>query len=264
MSTGRVWSNLSEPTNSTLLSSISEAKKFIWAYILPAICVFGILTNTLNITVFAKRQQLKNKIYKYFLAHSTIDLIYMLTSLSYFLIKYSLGDLLGSTYFTQMWELISYFFLTTALAMNLVIIELFISIKRLLIVHNITTPSPIRFGSVMMVCSLTAFISTVPILMAFKINPVDDHLPTQSSFKVYRLSFEKIERNKALKIVLALPGFFRGLIFPFVLLILNLQLWSRFRKQFKRKQRLQGAGKSRSYDSDLEKMVKCFRDLCIL
>ena len=114
----------------------------VWHYILPLICFIGVLTNIVNIVVYSNQSQLKNSIYRYMLLHSICALFHVFISFLYFFNK---NDILGMgyfkkrSYFYKFFEMYFFISITTLLSLFLILVELTISLKRMLIVLNTTT-----------------------------------------------------------------------------------------------------------------------------
>ena len=95
-----------------------------WGYLLlPAICIFGFLNNLINIIVFLN-SKMKDISFKYLLAISISDLLYLF-SLSYLFISQCVDCPLHNTYFTHLYDFILFHYFAPSLAIFCIFTELF-------------------------------------------------------------------------------------------------------------------------------------------
>ena len=100
-----------------------------WGYLLlPAICIFGFLNNLINIIVFLN-SKMKDISFKYLLAISISDLLYLLL-LSYSFIVQCNDCPLHNTYFTQFYDFIIFHYIATCLAIFSILTEIILSLIR--------------------------------------------------------------------------------------------------------------------------------------
>jgi hypothetical protein len=117
--------NLTPPNNSSYQLDWSD-------YLYIFACLLGLFTLSINIKIFLN-SQLTDHIYKYVLAESFVDLFYLglLSAAPLFYI-----DSIKSAYLTQLYILVIFNYLTSCMAINNILIQLFISIQRLSIILN--------------------------------------------------------------------------------------------------------------------------------
>ena len=69
---------------------IQTAKAFVWAWVLPVICLFGLGANAINIRVFsARRSSSKNRLHTYLRIDSIVEFVYLLIVLIHFAFRHS-------------------------------------------------------------------------------------------------------------------------------------------------------------------------------
>ena len=145
-----------------------------WYYVAySAICTFGVLTNMMNILVFMS-PKLKDRVFKYMLISCVSELFYLLISGLASLTQ--CGELCTSNYYSivgQIFTLYIFYFLAGSLAIFTVLLEIFLSFQRYMILRNkpflVNTP---LFGVVSALLSISLLIN-VPTLTNFEIVSLD-------------------------------------------------------------------------------------------
>lgn len=228
--------------NETEISKQVElAKSFVSKYIIPCICLFGMLTNSINLIMFSNKKSFKNKLYRYLQAHSAIDFVYLTISFLFFIFKLEVFSRFNKSYSFKALEMIVFFYATSSLAITMILIEIIVAFKRVFITLNYTffTRYEFKMKTVLFSCLSFSFLFSLSILLSFKIRPIDSNTNyfNNSISNEFKLSYENIERFKALRIGLCVYGIFRGIFAPFVLFILNIILIQKYRNLIKRKAR---------------------------
>ena len=220
----------------TVNEDILVVKDFIWKYILPSVCSVGLITNSANVFIFSQRKKLKNSIYKYFLLHSIIDLIYLTLCLGRFIIKMELISGVVSSYEVQLYEVYIYIFFTSSLALTMVLIQLPIATKRLLIIMNIKPKlACVEFRAITLSFILLSLALYVPVCFNFSIVPSATSDDGETKYVTKRTGINNII---ALWIY-SFTSYFRGFVAPLVLLALNIALVVKFRQMAQKKMTLQ-------------------------
>lgn len=228
------------------LSELYQVKKFVWTFILPSLCTFGLLTNIINVIVFSQKAKLKNIIYRYFQWHSTVDLVYLALCLSRLLINLDEFKTIHCLYWTKIFEAYVYRYITASLAMIMIFIELIIATKRLLMVMNITLTIKIRFRTVLLICAVMGFVLLAPMAVSFRVVDVKSskkmfefetckHYSNKQAFLVAQANVSYFEVLKKFFLSVLV---FRGIIAPISLLIINVGIAVRFRRYFRNKKNL--------------------------
>ena len=221
-------------------SHVLAIRQFVWTYILPSICFIGLFTNATNIIVFAQTKTLKNKIYRYFLSHSIADFIYIALCLARFAIK--LSDKLHYSYWGQIFELIAYRYLTGALPLFMIFLELTIATKRLLMILNINLTIKLKVKTNVFIFGTISLILLLP--LAFSTRIVDQNSCkftyflskcSNHSSSVFALTEENVPYVTFLKRTYSVVFSFRGLVAPLVLLLVNIGIIIKFRQHCRKK-----------------------------
>ena len=223
-------------------SLVVETKSFVWTYILPSICTLGLFTNTLNVVVFSRRKALKNPIYKYFLFHSAAELVYLGACLGYYVVNLDIFQPVHQTWFAKAYEVYCYRYLSSSVAVLLILIELTISIKRLHIITNTTFRFKLEFKVITCGSLLVSMLLLVPYLLTTKIAEQDLHHQRDSNVtadtRTYAIMPDDVKYARVLKGLHSSAMLFRGILAPFLQIILNVKISVNFQKMFKRKKSL--------------------------
>lgn len=229
------------------LKRVLVIKDFLWNYALPLICLFGILTNSINVRMFVKKEQFSHEIYKYLLAHSSIEVIYLSIALLVYLMKSKyLTPSTQYAYAIKVAELVADLYLTCVLALLLVFIEFIISIKRLLMIFNLNLTINMKFYKTLIIYFALSVLLNLPVPLTFKIKEIDTnytcHYPssiytseqqqntTTTKTTRYDIIYDNFEENTLMKATLYFPAAIRAIILPVVLVISNLIIFVDFKK----------------------------------
>ena len=214
------------------LQAVFALKGFIWAYVLPIICLFGIVTNAINIYVFSKqrRKNLRNRMHQYFHLDSIVELVYLIIGLVYFILRTEQFRHLRNSYLTVLYEKFMFYYFSTSLAFFTIFLRVFISIKRLLIALNTGVfIQTIHFyqviGSFMVVSLMIDLPSVIncPIVpKTFIIQNLNFSYSNQRAPVYYEMSYKTIENSLMIKSLNFLAFSVRGLIAPTLLLAISL------------------------------------------
>lgn len=105
-------------------------------YFLPAICLFGMTTSLLNIIVSFSKELQKN-VFKFILVDSIGDFLFLF--IQFFLVIIRCGTLCpwGYSYISKLYEIYIYLFIGYVIIAFRVLVDLSVSLNRLLILSNI-------------------------------------------------------------------------------------------------------------------------------
>lgn len=109
---------------------------FCSTFIIPSICLFGILMSCLNITIFLD-PKLKDTTYKYLLVNSFSNFFYLFNCFFYFVPNCSFYCSFSNTYAAQFYYYLFYNYLKGIAAVLCVLIQLIVSIQRYYLITNI-------------------------------------------------------------------------------------------------------------------------------
>jgi hypothetical protein len=152
-----------------ILSSFDWQSK--WEYLfLPVICIFGFVTNLMNIAVLVN-PKMKDISFKYLLAISISDLLYLLL-LSYSFIVQCTDCILHNTYFTQFYDLIIFHYIAASLAIFCIFTEIFLSLIRYSVLKNNTYLQSFKYYLVLGFLLIMSFIYYLPLLFFKNISPI--------------------------------------------------------------------------------------------
>ena len=220
------------------IAMINQVRRFVWVYVLPSICLLGVITNLLNVFIFSHQLKSKNKIYRYFLVHSILDLVYVLFSLIFFMLKACLAGSYHFHYWAVFYEYLFYLLFTTILAIYMVLIELLISIKRLLLVLNLNMTFKLRFSTILAAFAVFSILNYVPLSTILFIKKSMAPVGSNSTLVKYEICYDQLVKSRSYQIVTVFPNVFRACIAPLLLIAINLVLSKKLGKQFNRKQQL--------------------------
>ena len=222
---------------------IAAIKQFVWANILPPLCLIGAFNNSINVAIFVQRKRLKNSIYKYFLWHSVFDLVYLLICFIRFVLMLETFRDIHFSYWMQLFEAYGYIFSTNSLAMLMILIELIIAIKRLLIIMNTSLVFRLKFRTVIFVCCAIAVSLSAPFTLSIRIvdqkycnfTVEDIECLNLSEQPLYVMTHENVPYQALLKGIYLAASILRGFVAPLALIFINLSIGIKFRQICRRK-----------------------------
>ena len=214
-------------------------KNFVWTRILPSVCLIGIVTNIINIIVFSQRKKLQNSIYRYFQWHSIFDLVYLSLCLVRFILKTEAFGDTKSSLWVQIYDVYVYAYITSSLAISMILIELIIATKRLLIIMNFNLTINIKFRSVIALCVGLSLVSIISLPLSLRVVNQKNCNYTVERIRClnlsadtfgYAITQEKVPHVDLLKGLYAGVFVFRGMMAPLILILLNIAIAIKFRK----------------------------------
>ena len=228
--------------------SILVVKELIWTFVLPSICLIGLVTNSINFFIFSERKQmgLRNRMHQYFQIDSISEFFYLLICLVYYLLKSRVLSAYHFSYFFVIYEKYFFLYLASVLACFMLLLRLYISIRRLLITLNTGAYlQTICLRKIIVVFLITSFFLNFPMISHVVIevkqfSNISEFVSKNQSSVGYELNFKRHIRNKFLKLVSFALFSFRGFVAPFVLLCVNLAIVHNMRKAFNRHKAKQG------------------------
>ena len=200
-------------------------------------CIFGTVTNLINIIVFLN-PKLKNFQFKYLLSSSVCDIFY-LGLLSFQLVVMCNECEISKTYLTQLYAIIVDFYLTSGLALAFILIEIWISLQRYLMLKNkVCFLNRIAWPWIVTILALVSFLLYLPILFRYSIIEQENFNNQTHQYKTtYSLKPTNFAESFGKKIFVGL-GLLRILLNTFVLSAVNLLVLNEFKKNFNKKIRL--------------------------
>jgi hypothetical protein len=202
----------------------------------PIVCLFGVITNSINIAVFVN-PQLKDPTYRYMLCHSLSNFSYL--TILVFSIMSSCGAFCETsrTFSIRVYSLVFSEYFTSSLALFSILIDINLSLQRYLIISNSRIFKIFRFKMVVPVCFAFAVAFYLPILSVYQIVPIISQSTNQTiSFSLVLNSFGRTSFGRFIPIFLTCVRIFLATV---VLGIVNILSANKFYRHFKlRKNRM--------------------------
>ena len=233
--------------NITLVSMNANNSEInlIESCIFISLCSFGIITNSLNIYVFYYLG-IENRTFKYILMVSIADLNYLVI----FLVQCVLV-LRKNTYIEKLFEIIFVNYLTSALAIFVVLIELVNSFERYLILKNNSYFKTISSNLLILISIIISLIIYFPLSISNDIQTKSIKLSNDSNFVYYTLKLNDFGTSNAYDIIVKLIWSVRIFLSAFLLTIINIisavELKKRLNKRGKLKLNMTHLSTSKKY-----------------
>ena len=223
---------------------LQTIKDISWSYVLPGICLFGVMTNIINVIAFSDFSKFKNVIYKYMLIHSIADALYLLFSFVYFFAKFTIE--IEHIILARFIDVIVYFSLTTALAISIILIELAISFQRLLIVTNSSHKIKVDYKKVTLIILMVAFGMQAIYFVSINVKEIFDFSKNSSNeiVRIKLVTFAKVKYTWILNLISKVESIFRGIIAPLLLFTFNFAMLFFYKKQMRRKASMMSVSQS--------------------
>ena len=237
-------SNILNKTEESILLKESLLSE-IASVIIPVICSFGIFTNILNIMVFLS-PKLKDQSFKYLLAISISDLIYLsICSITFYIFCASFCSF-NQTLASKIVNLYLFDYFTSCLAIYSILIEIFLSLQRFFILINKPLSKKFTFKTVLVTLFLISIIYYFPIILLKDIvTSVDRQNSTLSnvsyaSFKPsYSLVNSDIGKTSVGEVFPRVLTLIRiicvSLLLPIINTLIVIQFKKRFGKRYQKK-----------------------------
>lgn len=224
---------LNNSLSDTNNSNSSRSPNFL-LYLIPVVCLFGIITNGLNISVFLN-SKMKDISFTYMLAISASNLLYNVVLVYAFYIYCEDCDLYRS-YGTQVFKIIVNNYLASCLAIFSNLVEIYLSLQRNFILKNKKFQQLISPKLVLIVISIISYVFYIPALFCYDIVANEEIYTTnhtlikETSYVTKLNDFSKSKFGKTLTITLVSVRIFLS---SFLLAIINISNALMFRKRFR-------------------------------
>ena len=203
---------------------IQEARGFVWAFVLPGLCLSGSLAGLLNVAVFChRRMRLANKTHVYLLLFSVVELAYLMLSLVHYAARAERFARHHGAFALVVYEKYLFNYGTTVLAFYMIFVELVVSVKRLAMVSSWRR---VRFLLVLAGAWLLASLMGLPILFGLSVVRVAEStidLNATASAATFAISYAQIDARPLVKALLFANLVFRGLLAPLIFLLINIR-----------------------------------------
>ena len=200
---------------------------------LPLICLFSLATNTLNIIVFSKTsRKSSNIIYKYMLANSIFDQIYLFCVSFIFIVRCGQFCQIKDTFFAKVYVHYVYMYVANSVALFSLFLEIVIVLQRFSMLNNRDFLSSVNKTFSFTALFIFCFIYHIPQLSTFEIRQTNQTL-ANSTFGQRVYVRENVAKNKSLFIrhLIAFQTFIR-LILIIVIIVLITRLTKFLFKQY--------------------------------
>lgn len=212
-----------------LNEDIVKLSDFYWTYILPSICIFSIVTNSINIIVFIRLRS-QNPIYKFMLINSITNFVYSFICSFVFLMKCGQFCKQEKTLISRVYEIYLFYYLSNVLDIFNILVELLIATQRYTIVSNKIMPVKIPIRFILFFLLTFSALYCLPVLIweevIIKVNSFSQEAMSESS---------RADLDHTYKILFGILSSIRCLFFLTLLIFINLFTLLRFKSQVKQK-----------------------------
>ncbi len=185
------------------------------------VCIFGTITNSLNIYVFLSNiTKFKHQIFTFMLITSSVDLVYcaLLIYNNWAMCK---TCQLYTTYFTQLYTIIVFDYITSCLAIFNILIDIIVSFERYLIVLNSKYLRNISLTATILIVSVLSLLYYLPVLFMKNI----ELIKSTNSFRLELNNFGSSRFAEILIIVIqSIRIFLTVILLPSVNILTAIQL----------------------------------------
>ena len=223
-------------------------------YLLPAICLFGIITSVICIVVIIKINKLNENVYMYMMINSVCDLAFLCTQITTIITRCGILCAYGYTYGAKFFELYIYLYGGYVIVVFSAIVDISVSIDRVLS-FDITKKRIITRKSFYTRC-LIIFIATaiflspvyifardiVPVGLLVSVKPNSNNINETDVVTVEEVLFNKIFRASwlfpAQQVVLSVIGFGKGPVLIAAVFFVNLFVVIKFKQHLEKKKKV--------------------------
>lgn len=229
--TERVKLNSSNLTSNPLFNGSSEG--LLPLFTIPIVCLFGVVTNGLNIAVFLN-SRMKDPTFKYMLAISISNFLYT-GLLSYGYVVYCDECTLNKSYGTQVFKIIVNNYISSSLAVFSNLVEIYLSMQRYFILTNKNNLQTISYKLVLFILFIVAALYYVNVLFCYDIIKYEYVYEDQVLFTHHSTALSNYSRSDFGKAITLTFVTMRIVLSTVVLPSINVVNLYLFRKIFKKK-----------------------------
>ena len=143
-----------------------------WTFVLPAICLFSLITNTINIIVFYSIKS-RNFTYKCMLYNSIADQLYLVIVFFVFIIRCGQFCEIKNSYFAMFYAHYIYMYVANSISLFCILIEISILIYRYNYLTNKIVSKKINKNVLFLCLLILCFVYHLPQLTTFEIKQVN-------------------------------------------------------------------------------------------
>lgn len=215
------------------VSANQTAFYVVWPeFLYSSVCLFGTITVSLSISIFVNKS-LKDRTYRFLLIEATVDFFYISMMGSSSLINCgSPCQSRSNTLWAQLIRLCIYDYLTSCLAINNILIEIFISIERLCIVSNKCYFQKLSFQPVVFTIGIFSLLFYTPVLFLESISNLGN-----GNYQLATTNFGNSEIGRLIPSVLTAIRLLLATVFLFSINVITL---IKFKRHLNKKLKLKG------------------------
>jgi hypothetical protein len=239
--------NLTEILDQDELESIKHLRDTIWTFVFPVFCFVGSLTNLVTIYVFVHVQFRRNNVHRLMLAYSVADFFYL--TIGSFAFVFKCGSLcdLDKSFTAQVYGYIFIDYITSVLAIFNILIEVFLSMQRYLIIINkkykmFNMPT----NNTLLIILCVSLVYYLPIFFSKTIIQKEEivhHFPKNQTYEetnrtVYMLEPNEFGKSFLGKGIIVTLAAIRNLVLLNLIIVFSLLTLYEFRKYIVKKARM--------------------------
>ena len=232
------------PSSST--ATIDTVIGFIYTFVIPCICAFGITTNVINIIVFSNKE-MGDITYKYLKINACSNICYL--SICFFLFMGRCGSFctIDSSYVGVFFMYFFYSYAKGIPAIMTIIIQILVSVLRLGIVSNKKMCNLPNFKLTMFGMTIFSAVFYLPYILNKKIieiktesqfiNGTNQTMNVESTYKLGLSTFGQTDVSKWLIIV---TTSIRGFISLIIILVIDIVSAVKLKEHLEKKKKIKG------------------------
>ena len=180
-------------------------------YLLPSICLFGIITNTFCIIVSFKRDESNAKILDYIFLNSLVDFSFLLIQSFLFIIRCGVLCPYGNTFMAKFYEVYIYLYVGYVLVTAQILLNIYVTYDRLkMFSGKLSNRKQLTVYQIYGICVIISiFANLLPYPIAREVVPIGILRPNPNSsysevlfVRVYRKEFQTLVMQNVLTGVL--------------------------------------------------------------
>lgn len=221
----------------------ADQEFYLWdEYFFCVLCTLGAITSLINLSVFL-HPNLKDPIYKFYIASSILDFMYgTIIAFIIFILCGTLCEKLRSTTLaTQVFWLVFDDYLTSCFAITNIFIELFLSLQRLFMITNKTFLQNLNPNKVLIFLCVIGLVYYIPVLFVRKIVKFDLSFANKTGYGLEQTDFGKSDLGRTFPVILST---IRLVIASIVLFSINVVSLIKFKNHINKKKSLTKAAKT--------------------
>ena len=224
-------------TNETKQGSETDLSyEIFWLFIVPCLCLFGTITNLISVLTLARLKK-KNHVYKFMLASSFANFLYMFLCGFIFLLKCNrLCSINQNTLAIVLYSYLIWDYFTSSLAILISLIEIVMCLQRFSIISNSKRFKFENFRVIFPIIVVFSLLNYLPRLFFKEINALSDG---------YALVNTKLSKQMFGIILDLLMSAVRGPILLCLIFIINVLTAIQFASLMKKKKKLNERNKQK-------------------